>query len=83
MGGAHAGYHVDPVRLVNDAVFDVTYDEMVVVRSIDYYSMHASIICCRFWALSCRLHPQWQGDRAKQDPRMWRCMPGGCRFRSR
>jgi GTP cyclohydrolase I len=34
-----AGYHVDPVRLVNDAVFDVTYDEMVVVRDIDYYSM--------------------------------------------
>ncbi len=34
-----AGYHVDPVRLVNGAVFDVTYDEMVVVRSIDYYSM--------------------------------------------
>jgi GTP cyclohydrolase I len=34
-----AGYHVDPARLVNDAVFDVTYDEMVVVRDIDYYSM--------------------------------------------
>ncbi|MHB1317342.1 MAG: GTP cyclohydrolase I FolE [Anaerolineae bacterium] len=34
-----AGYHVDPVRLVNDAVFDVSYDEMVVVRDIDYYSL--------------------------------------------
>ena len=34
-----AGYHVDPVRLINDAIFDVHYDQMVVVRDIDYYSL--------------------------------------------
>jgi GTP cyclohydrolase I len=34
-----AGYHVDPVRLINDAVFDVKYDEMVIVRDIDFYSL--------------------------------------------
>jgi GTP cyclohydrolase I len=34
-----AGYHVDPMRLINDAIFDVHYDEMVVVRDIDYYSL--------------------------------------------
>jgi len=34
-----AGYHVDPVRLINDAVFDVNYDEMVIVRDIDFYSL--------------------------------------------
>lgn len=34
-----AGYHVDPVRLINDAIFDVSYDEMVVVRDIDFYSL--------------------------------------------
>jgi GTP cyclohydrolase I len=34
-----AGYHVDPVRLINDAIFKVEYDEMVVVRDIDYYSL--------------------------------------------
>jgi len=34
-----AGYHVDPQRLINDAVFDVSYDQMVVVKDIDYYSM--------------------------------------------
>jgi GTP cyclohydrolase I len=34
-----AGYHVDPDQLINDAVFDVTYDQMVVVRDIDYYSL--------------------------------------------
>lgn len=34
-----AGYHVDPVKLINDAIFDVSYDQMVVVRDIDYYSL--------------------------------------------
>jgi GTP cyclohydrolase I len=34
-----AGYHVDPVHLINGAVFDVHYDEMVIVRDIDFYSL--------------------------------------------
>jgi GTP cyclohydrolase I len=34
-----AGYHVDPDQLINDAIFDVTYDQMVVVKDIDYYSL--------------------------------------------
>lgn len=34
-----AGYSVDPVALVNDALFDVEYDEMVVVKDIEFFSM--------------------------------------------
>ncbi len=34
-----AGYHVDPVTLVNHAIFEVNYDEMVIVRDIDFYSL--------------------------------------------
>lgn len=34
-----AGYHTDPEKLINDAVFNVEYDEMVVVKDIDFYSM--------------------------------------------
>lgn len=34
-----AGYHVDPVALVNDAIFHVEYDEMVIVRDIDFSSL--------------------------------------------
>ncbi len=34
-----AGYHVDPARLINGAVFDVDYSEMVVVRDIPFYSL--------------------------------------------
>ncbi|HEX5828764.1 MAG TPA: GTP cyclohydrolase I, partial [Candidatus Limnocylindrales bacterium] len=29
-----AGYHVDPDRLINRAIFDVAYSEMVVVKDI-------------------------------------------------
>ena len=34
-----AGYHVDPDRLVNDAIYDVGYSEMVVVKEIPFYSL--------------------------------------------
>jgi GTP cyclohydrolase I len=34
-----AGYRTDPVALVNGAVFEVSYDEMVIVRDIEFYSM--------------------------------------------
>jgi GTP cyclohydrolase I len=34
-----AGYHVDPVKLINEAVFTVDYDQMVVVRDIDFASL--------------------------------------------
>lgn len=33
------GYRVNPIELLNDALFDVKYDEMVVVRDIEYYSL--------------------------------------------
>ena len=34
-----AGYHVDPDRLLNGAIFDVDYSEMVVVKDIPFYSL--------------------------------------------
>jgi GTP cyclohydrolase I len=34
-----AGYGIDPVAMVNDALFDVSYDEMVVVKDIEFFSM--------------------------------------------
>lgn len=33
-----AGYHTDPESVVNGAIFDVQYDEMVIVRDIEFYS---------------------------------------------
>jgi GTP cyclohydrolase I len=33
------GYRMDPNVIVNDAIFDDVYDEMVVVRDIEFYSL--------------------------------------------
>ena len=34
-----AGYTTDPVAVINDALFKVEYDNMVIVRDIEFYSM--------------------------------------------
>jgi GTP cyclohydrolase I len=34
-----AGYRVDPIAVINDAFYKVEYDEMVIVRDIEFYSL--------------------------------------------
>ncbi len=34
-----SGYEQDPYEILNDALFDVTYDEMVIVKDIEFYSL--------------------------------------------
>ena len=34
-----SGYTTDPVELLNNAIFDVTYDDMVIVSDIEFYSL--------------------------------------------
>lgn len=38
-GELTAGYHTDPVALINGAIFTVDYDQMVLVRDIDFFSL--------------------------------------------
>jgi GTP cyclohydrolase I len=33
------GYQQDPVAILTDALFDVSYDEMVIVKDVDFYSL--------------------------------------------
>ncbi len=33
------GYEEDPIEILNDALFEVSYDEMVIVKDIDFYSL--------------------------------------------
>lgn len=33
------GYHTDPEKLINNALFDVEYQEMVIVQDIDFFSL--------------------------------------------
>lgn len=34
-----AGYRQDPIALINDAIFNVDYNEIVLVKDIEYYSL--------------------------------------------
>ncbi len=34
-----SGYDTDPIKLVNGALFSVDYDDMVIVRDIEFYSL--------------------------------------------
>lgn len=34
-----AGYRMDPLELLNNALFDVDYDDMVLVRDIEFFSL--------------------------------------------
>lgn len=34
-----AGYDQEPATILNDAIFDIDYDEMVIVKDIDFYSL--------------------------------------------
>jgi GTP cyclohydrolase IA len=34
-----SGYRTDPVKLINGALFDVDYDEMVLVKDIEFFSL--------------------------------------------
>lgn len=34
-----SGYRTDPVKLINDALFEVQYDDMVIVRDIEFFSL--------------------------------------------
>ncbi|HQV95892.1 MAG TPA: GTP cyclohydrolase I FolE [Anaerolineales bacterium] len=34
-----SGYTAEPERIINGALFDITYDEMVIVRDIEFYSL--------------------------------------------
>ena len=33
------GYRIDPVKLLNNATFAVDYDDMVIIRDIEFYSL--------------------------------------------
>ncbi len=77
-----AGYRMDPRELINEAVFTVGYDEMVIVRDIEFYSMcehHMLPFIGRcMWLISRRTrslaYPRF--------PALWTFSPPTCRCRN-
>jgi GTP cyclohydrolase IA len=63
-----AGYRVDPIAMINDACFEVTYDEMVVVRDIEFYSLCEHHLLPFMGRAHVAYLPKGPGDRAFKDP---------------
>ena len=47
------GYRMDVTEVLHDALFDVDYDEMVIVKDIEFYSM------CEHHLLPFSARPMW------------------------
>jgi len=52
-----SGYTVNAEELLNNALFDVQYDEMVIVSNIDFFSMCEHHLLPLFRQMPCRLSP--------------------------
>ena len=77
-----AGYTVDPERLVNGAIFTVDYDEMVVVRDIDFYSLCEHHLLPFYGRAHVAYIPRGQRHRAVEDPRVVEMFARRCRSRN-
>ena len=63
-----SGYHTDVEKIVNGALFAVKYDEMVIVKDIEFFSMCEHHLLPFFGKMHVAYLPQGQGDRPQQDP---------------
>ena len=71
-----AGYTVDPVALVNDALFNVEYDEMIVVKDIEFFSMCEHHMLPFFGRAHVAYIPQDKVIGLSKIPRICRTGPG-------
>ena len=77
-----AGYHVDPERLINKAIFDVDYSEMVVVKDIPFYSLCEHHLLPFFGAAHVAYVPTGGSSGCRRSRASWRCTRAGSRSRS-
>ena len=76
------GYRVDPDRLINGAVFDVGYSEMVVVKGIPFYSLCEHHMLPFFGIASVGYLPAAASSVCPRSRAWSRCTPGDSRSRS-
>ena len=58
---------MDLHKIVNGALFEVKYDEMVIVKDIEFFSMCEHHMLPFFGKVHVAYLPNEQGDRAEQD----------------
>ena len=77
-----SGYHVDPQALINDAVFDVSYDEMVLVKDIDFFSLCEHHMLPFYGKAHVAYIPNGKVIGLSNIRALSRCSPAACRCRS-
>ena len=77
-----AGYQVDPERLINRAIFEVGYSEMVVVKDIPFYSLCEHHMLPFFGSAHVAYLPEGRVIGLSKIRASWRCTHGGSRCRS-
>ena len=77
------GYRQDPREILNDALFDISYDEMVIVKDIEVYSLCEHHLLPFFGRAHVAYLPNGKGLGAVQDPAArGDVRAGACRCRS-
>jgi len=61
------GYKEDAEAMLKKALFTVTYDEMVIVKDVEMFSLCEHHILPFFWQGACGVHSQWQSDWSEQN----------------
>ncbi len=76
------GYQESVANVLHGALFEVDYDEMVIVRDIEFYSLCEHHLLPFFGKAHIAYVPQGKVVGLSKLPRLWMCLRGGCRCRS-
>ena len=63
-----SGYEQTVPALLNGAIFHEDYDDMVVVKDIEFYSLVRASHAAVLWQSPCGVHPERQNCRLVQNP---------------
>ncbi len=76
------GYKEDPAKILRGALFDVAYDEMVIVKEIEMFSLCEHHLLPFFGKVHVAYIPKGKVIGLSKIPGWWMSSPGGCRCRS-
>jgi len=76
------GYDEDPTRILRGAMFDVDYDEMVIVKDIEMFSLCEHHMLPFFGKVHVAYIPKGKVIGLSKIPALWRCSRAAFRCRS-
>ncbi len=58
-----SGYNEDPNEIINGAIYEIDYDEMVIIKDIEYYSLCEHHLLPFFWQSPNCIYTEEEGHR--------------------